>query len=70
MPSTKVTAATLAAAISSVLVWLLKSYGGVEVPDAVQGAIVVILTLATGYLVPEQSPAPSAFAAVRRKGLG
>jgi hypothetical protein len=65
MPSTKVTAATIAAAVSTVLVWLLHSYASVTVPDAVQGAIVVLLTLLAGYLVPEQNPSPSGVAAVR-----
>lgn len=67
--SSKVGAATLAAAIASVLVWLAKAYGGIDIPDAVQGAIVVILTLATGWLVPEQAPSPSAVATVKRQHL-
>ena len=58
--STKVTAATLAAAISSIALWILKEYAGVNVPQPVEGAIIVLLTLGVGYLVPETAPAPSA----------
>lgn len=60
MPSTKVSAATLAAALGTIVVWVLKHYANVEISDAVTGAIVVILTLLCGYLIPEQNPAPSA----------
>jgi hypothetical protein len=69
VPSNKVTAATIAAAVGTILVWLLNSYAHVAVPDAVQGAIVVILTLAAGYFTYEDHPAPSAIATVHRKRL-
>lgn len=64
MPSTKVSGATIAAALSSIALWLLKEYMGVNVPQPVEGAIIVLLTLAVGYLVPETNPSPSAVAKV------
>lgn len=52
MISPKVTAATIAAALVTVLVWLA-SVAGVEVPTEVQGAVTTILVAAAGYLMPD-----------------
>lgn len=70
MPSNKVTAATIAAALATILVWALQTYAHTAIPEAVQGAIVVLLTLIVSYLVPEGNPAPSAVATVRRQLRG
>lgn len=51
-PSNKVTAATGAAAVTTLAVWLL-SMAGVAVPGEVQGAITTLLVLAAGYMVPD-----------------
>lgn len=65
MPSTKVTASAIAAAVGTIVMWLLQTYAHVEVPPAVYTAVVALLTLLVGYFIPEQNPAPSAVAAVR-----
>ena len=48
--SPKVTAAALAAAIVTIIVWGA-SLTGVEIPTVVQGAIITILVAAAGYFV-------------------
>jgi hypothetical protein len=48
--SPKVTAAALAAAIVTIIVWGA-SLAGVEIPTVVQGAIITILVAAAGYFV-------------------
>jgi hypothetical protein len=52
MISPKVTAATIAAALVTILVWIASAVG-VSVPTEVQGAAIVILVAAAGYLVPD-----------------
>ena len=49
--ASKVVASTLGAAVGILLTWLLGFV--VPVPDAVQGAIVTVVTFALGWLVPE-----------------
>ena len=46
--SNKVTAATLAAAIVTLVVWIA-SLAGVEIPEVAQGAIITILVAIAGY---------------------
>lgn len=53
-PSNKVTAATGAAAVTTLAVWFL-SMAGVAVPGEAQGAITTLLVLAAGYLVSDGS---------------
>ncbi len=48
--SPKVTAAALAAALVTIIVWGA-SLAGVEIPTVVQGAIITILVAAAGYVV-------------------
>ena len=48
--SPKVTAATLAAALVTIIVWVA-SAAGVNVPLEVQGAVTTILVAIAGYLV-------------------
>lgn len=45
----KVTAAVLAAAVTTIIAWLL-STAGIELPNEVQGAITTILVFVAGYL--------------------
>jgi uncharacterized membrane protein YhhN len=47
--SPKVVAATIAAAVVTILVWVATS-AGLDVPVAVQGAVTTILVFAAGYL--------------------
>lgn len=53
MVSAKVTAATGAAAVTTLVVWGMTA-AGVEVPGEVQGAITTLLVLAAGYFVPDK----------------
>jgi Flp pilus assembly protein protease CpaA len=48
--SPKVTAATLAAAIVTLVVWGA-SLTGVEIPEVAQGALITIIVALAGYLV-------------------
>jgi len=48
--SPKVTAATLAAAIVTLVVWFA-SLAGVTIPEVAQGAIITILVALAGYVV-------------------
>jgi len=45
----KVTAAVLAAAVTTVIAWLLTA-AGITLPNEVQGAITTILVFVAGYL--------------------
>jgi hypothetical protein len=65
MPSTKISAATIAGAIGSILVWLLHDYAGVNMPDGVAAAVVLLISVLIAYFVPETNPSPSAVEAVR-----
>lgn len=49
-PTTQITAAAGAAAVTTVIAWAARA-AGVEVPGDVQGAITTILVLVAGYLV-------------------
>ncbi len=55
-PARKVAASTLASAIVTILVWVVNNYQllpqGKQVPDNVQGALVVLLTFVAGYITP------------------
>lgn len=52
MISPKVTAATIAAAVVTLIVWAATS-AGVDVPVEAQGALTTILVAIAGYLVPD-----------------
>ena len=52
MISPKVTAATIAAALVTILVWIA-SLAGIDVPAEAQGAVTVLLVAVIGYLVPD-----------------
>jgi uncharacterized membrane protein len=59
-PTYKVAAASIAAAVGAILIWLVEHYGGVDLPPPVEAAIVVVLTFVAGYVVPEHNPSRSA----------
>ncbi len=51
MPEKKVTAATLAGAVATILVWILH-LAGVDVPSEVAAAIATVLAAVAGYFAP------------------
>jgi hypothetical protein len=51
VPEKKVTAATLAGAITTVLVWILH-LTGVDIPSEVSAALATILAAVAGYMAP------------------
>lgn len=56
--SPKVTAAALGAALAAILVWAVEAGAHIDVPQAPEAGIVVLLTFAAGYLVrdPHRDP--------------
>lgn len=48
-PNSKVTAGAIAGAVTTILVWLAGTYGGVEVPPEVASAVTVLVTLLVSY---------------------
>lgn len=53
VPTAKVTAATLAGAITTVLVWGLKEFVGVQLPGEVAAALTTIMAFAAGWITSE-----------------
>ncbi|HEY0538044.1 MAG TPA: hypothetical protein VGD53_06730 [Actinoallomurus sp.] len=51
MPEKKVTAATLAGAIATILVWILH-LTGVDIPSEVAAAMTTVLAAVAGYMAP------------------
>lgn len=64
----KVTAAVLAAAVTTIISWLLK-FAGIELPNEVQGAVTTILVFAAGYLT-NADPDPGKHEAWQGDGHG
>jgi hypothetical protein len=52
----KVTAATLGVAAAAILIYLIESVAVVDLPTAVEGALVVLATFGAGWLTPSESP--------------
>lgn len=52
-PTRKVTAATLGAAVASIIVTLITEFTGADLPVGVEGAIAVLVTFVAGYLTKE-----------------
>lgn len=48
--SPKVTAATIAAALVTIIVWGA-GYAGIDIPEVVQGALITIIVGLVGYFV-------------------
>jgi len=57
----KVTAAVLAAAVTTIIAWLL-TLAGIQLPNEVQGAITTVLVFTAGYLT-SADPTPGDHAA-------
>ncbi len=53
-PTTKISAAAAAGAITAVVVWIIGETTSVEVPPAVVAAITVLVTVLAGYMIPEK----------------
>jgi hypothetical protein len=51
-PVPKVAVGGAVGAAVAVLVWILKQYGGIELPAEVAAALTVIFSFAAGYLTP------------------
>jgi hypothetical protein len=52
--NSKAIAAVLAGAVTTVLVWGIHQFGGIAIPDYVQGSITTIISTAAVYFVPHQ----------------
>lgn len=50
----KVTAGALAGSFTVVLVWIVRTWGEVEIPAEVASSITVIFTFATSFFVPNK----------------
>jgi len=53
MVNRKVSAGALAGALSVVLVWAVKSFGGTDLPGEVASAVTTLLSFGTSYFVSE-----------------
>lgn len=53
--SPKVTAASIAAAVTTLLVWGLQSATSIEVPAGVEAALVTLFTFGAGYLTTDRA---------------
>jgi putative flippase GtrA len=54
-PRPKVAAAGIAGAITTIVIWILNSLLGVEVPPEVAAAITTVLAFLAGYFTPQSS---------------
>lgn len=52
-PKAKVMAGGIGGALSAVAIWVLRVYGGLELPPDVAAALATIFAFAVAYLVPD-----------------
>lgn len=50
-PTNKIMAATVGAAISTILVYIVEQAAAIDLPAGVEGAMVVLAVFAAGYLI-------------------
>lgn len=50
VPSRKVTAGSLAGAVTAILVWTANDFFGIEIPADVASAVTVVIAFSTSYL--------------------
>lgn len=50
MPEPKIIAAMIGGAVTTIVVWLLVRFAGVEVPPDVAAAIATLIAIGAGYL--------------------
>lgn len=55
----KVVAATLGAAVTSFIVWMLSEFVGIDIPLSVSGALTTIFVFLLGYLTSDQIEDPA-----------
>lgn len=55
-PTTKVTAGTIMGAVTTLVIWGLESFAGVEVDPQAAAAIATLAFAVTAYLVPDWAP--------------
>lgn len=53
-PTAKVTAFTTASAITAILIWTLGQFAGIDVPDGVREAMVILIGLVVAYFTKEK----------------
>lgn len=58
------TNASLGAAVTILVVWAVKQFGGIEIPDYVAQAITAIVAVALGHFTTDTPPPPVAREAV------
>lgn len=51
-PIQKVSAAALAGFVTTILIWILKTYAATDLPPDVAGAVTGIIMVATAYVTP------------------
>ena len=58
LPQRKVAAGGIAGALSSIIIWAMKEYGGVEVPAEIAVAITTLVVFGLQYFVPNAAKEP------------
>ena len=53
----KVIAASLGAAVSQIVVWIVESSAHTDMPTAIEGALTTLFVFGLGYFVPERKGA-------------
>ncbi|HEY7483139.1 MAG TPA: hypothetical protein VH912_01635 [Streptosporangiaceae bacterium] len=51
-PEKKVTAATLAAAVTTIVIWILRTFAHIDIPAEVAVAISTVVVAVAGYMAP------------------
>ena len=51
-PARKVYASTAAVAFTTILVWVIKTQFGVDLPESIEGAALTLLVFVSGYFTP------------------
>ena len=54
-PTRKVVSSSLSAPISILLIWVVETTTGIDIPPSVEAAILMILVFVTGYFTPPSS---------------
>jgi hypothetical protein len=57
-PQRKIVAGGIAGSVSSLVVWALQQFGGIEVPAEQAVAITMLITFAVQYIVPNAPEQP------------
>lgn len=68
VPNQKVSAATAAAALACILVFLLTNYAHIDIPPAVSDAITTIVVFVAGYFTPHSASDVAQITHTEQKG--